>query len=252
MHGQAIKKIWDEGGVAVGCMLMADSPIAAETMAHAGFDFLIVDRQHGGMDEGTAIAMMTAISTTATVPFLRVPSNDAAAIGRALDCGAGGIIAPLTDTAVDARAIVAATRYPPDGKRSWGPVRAGLTGGPDYAAEANQAVIASGMIETRDGFDALDEILATPNLDSLLVGPNDLGFSYGNLPKPMPDDPQVVKAIETVAKKANDAGVMPGIHCGDAAMANRMIALGYRWISLSTDTLFLRGAVEAALGQLKR
>jgi 4-hydroxy-2-oxoheptanedioate aldolase len=127
-----------------------------------------------------------------------------------------------------------------------------LTGGPDYAAEANQAVIASGMIETRDGFDALDEILATPNLDSLLVGPNDLGFSYGNLPKPMPDDPQVVKAIETVAKKANDAGVMPGIHCGDAAMANRMIALGYRWISLSTDTLFLRGAVEAALGQLKR
>ena len=252
MHGDAIKKLWADGGVAVGVMLMADSPIVAETMAHAGFDFLIVDRQHGGMGEATGIAMMTAISTTATVPFLRVPANNAAAIGRALDCGAGAVIAPLTDTADDARAIVSATRYPPDGKRSWGPVRAGLTGGPDYAATANGSVIASGMIETRDGYEALDEILATPNLDALLVGPNDLGFSYGNLPQAMPDDPQVVKAIEAIPARAEQADVMAGIHCGDADMANAMIKLGYRWISLSVDTLFMRGAAEAALGQVKR
>lgn len=252
MHARALKKIWDEGGVAVGVMMMADSAITAEVLAHAGFDFLIVDRQHGGMDEGTAIAMTTAVAGAGCVPILRVPSNDAAAIGRALDCGAGGVIAPLTDTPDDAKAIVASSHYPPQGRRSWGPVRAGLTGGPNYAAEANDAVFASGMIETRDGFDALDEILATPNLDGLLVGPNDLGFTFGNLPKPMPDDPDVIEAIKVIPKKAAEAGVMAGIHCGDAAMANEMIALGYRWISLSVDLAFMRGAAEAALGQIKR
>jgi 4-hydroxy-2-oxoheptanedioate aldolase len=174
MHARALKKIWDEGGVAVGAMLMADSPIAAEVMAHAGFDFLIVDRQHGGMDEGTAIQMTTAVAGAGCVPIVRVASTDPAAIGRALDCGAGGIIAPLTDTPDDAKAIVAASHYPPQGRRSWGPVRAGLTGGPNYAAEANDAVFAAGMIETRDGFDALDEILATPNLDGIDVeGPRE-------------------------------------------------------------------------------
>lgn len=252
MHARALKKIWSEGGVAVGAMLMADSAIIAETLAHAGFDFLIVDRQHGGMDEGTAIEMTRAVAAAGIVPVVRVPSNDAATIGRMLDCGAGGIIAPLTDTPEDARAIVAATRYPPEGKRSWGPVRAGLTGGPNYAAEANGAVVASGMIETRDGYEALDEILTIPQLDALLVGPNDLGFSYGNLPKPMPEDRQVVKAIESIPARAAKANCMPGIHCGDAAMANRMIALGYRWISLSIDTLFMVEGAKAALGDLKR
>lgn len=252
MHARALKKIWNDGGIAVGAMVMADSAMVAEALAHAGFDFLIVDRQHGAMDEGTAIDMVRAIGGAGIVPIVRVPSNDAATIGRMLDCGAGGIIAPLTDTPEDARAIVAATRYPPDGKRSWGPVRAGLTGGPDYAAEANEAVVASGMIETRDGYEALDEILTTPNLNALLVGPNDLGFSYGNLPKPMPDDPQVVRAIESIPARAAKAGAMPGIHCGDAAMANRMIALGYRWISLAVDLGYMVEGAKDALGRLER
>ena len=251
MRSNKVRQVWQDGGNAVGCFLMLDSFVGAEALAHAGYDFLFVDMQHGAIDTRSAIAMMTAISTTDCTPIVRVPSNEIGIINRALDHGAYGIVCPLVNSRAEAEQFIDAVRYPPEGSRSWGPVRAATYGGEDYTIEANRTLLTIAMIETREAYENREEILDTAGLDAILVGPNDLGFSFGNWPRSMPEDPAAVEAIREIAKAATARGVMPGIHCGDAAMAREMFIWGYRFASVGTDLGHMMVGAAQSLASLR-
>ena len=162
MRPNKIKQIWKDGKCASLAWLSLSHSFSAELMARVGFDALCVDLQHGTNEMSDVLPMLQAISQTDTVPFVRVKWNDPGAIMRALDLGAYGIIVPLVNNAEEAAAAVAACRYPPDGMRSFGPVRAAHYGGSDYHLHANDELIIMAMIETKDGLSNLDAICATP------------------------------------------------------------------------------------------
>src|SRR3712207_138583 len=141
--------------------------------------------------------MLQAISTTDVVPFARVNWNDPGTIMKLLDAGCYGVICPMIEGRADAEAFVGACRYPPEGYRSYGPFRASLYGGPDYAANANETVVTMAMIETRAALDDLDGILSVPGLDAVFVGPSDLGQSLGFGPGMDREEPELVEAIRS-------------------------------------------------------
>ena len=230
---------------------MMDSILGAEALASLGYDFVFVDLQHGAMDDAVARNMITAITTTDTTPIVRVPSNEPGAIMRALDAGALGVVCPLVNTGAEAAAFVEACFYPPEGGRSWAPVKPTLQHGSDYTFEANKQIQAIAQIETKEAVENLEDILSTPHLDGVLVGPNDLGFTYGNWPQSMPEDPSVIEAMKLVAKRCAEKGLYAGIHCGDVAMAQEMFGWGYHFASVSGDIGYLMTGAGKALEELR-
>jgi len=148
MRTNRLRHLWTDGKTAVNAWLTIPSAWTAEVMAHAGFDAVTIDMQHGLIDYQTSLAMLQSISATGVVPLVRVPWNDPAAIMRALDAGACGIICPMINNRKEAEAFDGACRYAPGGYRSYGPTRAVLGAGKDYVARANDEVLAFAMIET--------------------------------------------------------------------------------------------------------
>ena len=168
MRKNTVKEIWDGGGYAINGWCSIPSSFSAEIMAHQGFDSITIDMQHGLVDYQTAVTMLQAISTTAVIPFTRVPWRDPARLMKVLDAGSYGIICPMINNADDAEALVAACKYPPRGFRSFGPIRAkyygggGTHGGGDYHQFADEETLVIPQIETREAIKNLDEILAVP------------------------------------------------------------------------------------------
>jgi 4-hydroxy-2-oxoheptanedioate aldolase len=183
MRENAVKRLWQQDRPALGGWLMIPSGFSAEVMAHQNLDWLCIDMQHGLIDYDTALAMLQAISTTATTPFVRVPWNDSAIIMKMLDAGAYGVIVPMVNSRAEAEAAVAACRYPPQGIRSFGPIRAVYYAGLDYFAYASQEVSCIPQIETTAAVENLDEILSVEGVDAVYIGPMDLSISLG-LPMP--------------------------------------------------------------------
>jgi 4-hydroxy-2-oxoheptanedioate aldolase len=240
MRENKIRRIWAEGGNVLNGWLAIPSSISAEVMAQAGWDSLCVDLQHGAIDYQTALTMLQAISTTETVPLVRVPWNDPAIIGKLLDAGAYGVICPMVNSRADAEAFVGACRYAPAGYRSVGPLRAALYGGSDYVVQANSTILTMAMIETRRAIENLEEILATPGLDAVYVGPSDLSVSMGHSAGFDPAFPEVLEAILRVPAAAKRHGVIPGIHVGSVEFGTRMYHAGFRFASFMSDFRFLQ------------
>jgi 4-hydroxy-2-oxoheptanedioate aldolase len=251
MRENRVRRIWTEGGNVVNGWLAIPSSISAELMAQAGWDSLCVDLQHGAIDYQTAVTMLQAISTTDTMPLVRVPWNDPAIIGKVLDAGAYGVICPMVNTRAQAEAFVGACRYAPDGYRSVGPLRGLLYGGPDYIRQANKTILTMAMIETREAVANLEEILATPGLDSVYVGPSDLSVSMGQAAGFDPEFPEVLAAILKIPAAARRHGVVPGIHVGSVAFAKRMFEAGYRLVSYLSDFRFLQWAVSRSIPAMR-
>lgn len=247
MRENKVKTLWSKGECAVTGWLAIPSGLSAEMMAQQDFDAVTVDMQHGCADYSDMLSMLQAISTTDKTPFVRVPWNDPAIIGRVLDAGAFGVIVPMVNTAAECRAFVEACRYYPEGGRSVGPIRAGLYGGADYFANANTTVITMAMIEHKDGVANLDEILATPGLDSIFVGPSDLAVSMGHTPGFDPKWDDVNETIALIADRCIKAGVVPGIHVGSVEYGQKMRDLGYKFIAYLSDFRMLQIAYARAL-----
>jgi 4-hydroxy-2-oxoheptanedioate aldolase len=246
-----LRTIWSEGGTVVNGWLHVPSSFSAELMAHTGLDSLTIDMQHGPVDYGSLIPMLQAISTTDTVPVVRVPWRDPGPIMQVLDAGCYAVICPMVDTREQAEAFVGACRYPPAGYRSYGPYRAALYGGEDYARHANDAVVAMAMIETREALDNLDGILGVTGLDAVFVGPSDLGQSLGYGPGVDREEPEVVEAIERVSAAASERGLAAGIFTGSTGYASRMIEKGFRFVNVSTDARLMAAAAAGVVAELK-
>lgn len=220
--------------------LSIDSPYLAEQLSYAGFDAVNVDLQHGMFGLDRAITLVQAVSAGPATPLARCPSHDPAIIGKLLDAGAYGIICPAVDTADQAAAFVAACRYPPVGRRSFGPSRGLLYGGPDYFEQADQTILTWAMVESMPALDNLDAILATPGLDGIFVGPNDLALALGEAPGQRVPPTRTMAALERIARSARQAGRFAGIFCADGQLARQLAALGYGLVVPGNDAGMLK------------
>jgi len=246
-----LRTIWSEGGTVVNGWLHVPSSFSAEVMAHAGYDSLTIDMQHGPVDYGSLIPMLQSISTTETVPIVRVPGHDPGLIMQVLDAGCYAVICPMVDTREQAEAFVGACRYPPAGYRSYGPYRAALYGGEDYPEYANDTVVTIAMIETRESLDNLEEILDVTGLDAVFVGPSDLGQSLGYGPGVDREEPEVVGAMERVLAAAGERGLAAGTFTASTGYASRMVQKGFRFVNVSTDLRLMAGAATEVVAEFK-
>ncbi|MBN8921321.1 MAG: 2,4-dihydroxyhept-2-ene-1,7-dioic acid aldolase, partial [Rhizobiales bacterium] len=168
---------------------------------------------------------------------------------KMLDAGAYGIVCPMINTRAQCEEFVSNCRYAPKGRRSFGPTRALWYAGGDYAKHANDTVITMAMIETGEAMQNLDDILTTPGLDSIYVGPADLGLSLVGIPQGDPTNETVREALKTIVGACKRHNVVAGIHCGVPAYAQEMISWGYQFVTLSSDNGLLaaiaRTTVEA-------
>lgn len=246
MRRNTIRDLKAAGKPIVNAWLSIGSSYAAKSVAHQGFDAVTVDGQHGMMGFDVALTMLQAISTTDAVPLVRPSRNDGAEIMRFLDAGAYGVICPMISTADDAAALVSACRYPPTGSRSFGPARGLLYGGGDYLAHANAEIVVLAMIETAAGLDNLEAIVATPGLDGIYVGPNDLALAMGFSPLAESQEPDVVAAIEKIRAMVVNAGKIAGIFCSGGAGAAQRVAEGFDLVTPGNDAALLRGVMAAA------
>jgi 4-hydroxy-2-oxoheptanedioate aldolase len=222
---------------------------SAEVMAHQGYDSITVDMQHGVVDYQAMVTMLAAISTTDVVPLARVPWNDPAIIGKTWDAGVYGIICPMVNTPEEAERLVQSSKYPPRGFRSNGPVRASLYGGTDYWKHANDTLVVIPMIETAEAVKNIDAILSVPGVEAIYVGPADLSWSLGCHPPRLDQtDAPVVEAQQKIVEACKKHGVVAGIHNSTSAYALKMIAAGYQFVTLASDSRFLaqKAAEEAA------
>jgi 4-hydroxy-2-oxoheptanedioate aldolase len=179
MRPNRLKEIFAGGGTAVNAWLSANSPYQAEALSHVGYDAVTVDLQHGMFGFDGAISLLQAVSAGPSMPMARTSSLDFAVIGKLLDAGAYGLICPSIDTAEQAARLVSYCRYPPTGSRSFGPSRGLLYGGTDYVERADDEILVWAMVESASALAAVEQIVATPGLDGIYVGPSDRARSFG-------------------------------------------------------------------------
>lgn len=251
MRIDRLREVWARSGVVINGWLGIPSAVAAENMAQAGWDSLTCDLQHGLLDYADALAMLQAISTTATTPLARVPWNEPGIIMKLLDAGALGIICPMVNNRAQCEAFVGACRYAPQGYRSYGPTRALWYAGADYLQHANSSVVALAMIETQQAVRELDAILDTPGLDGIYIGPSDLGLSLGCEARLDPVDPTVVATIKAIVDKARQRGLHAGLHCATTAYARQAIAWGCDMVTTGTDNVLLNQAARRAVSDMR-
>ena len=239
MRPNHVKRAWKEGKQTVGGWISSDSIHVAETMARTGFDWLCIDMQHGLLDYNDVRRMLPAISTTDTMPFVRVPWNEPYIIMKVLDAGAYGVIVPLVNNRQEAEKAVAACRYPQDGIRSFGPVRAGMYGGRSYAKYANDEMACIAMIETAEALENLDDICSTPGLDAIYIGPSDLAYAIGLHAVGDNSDPRHVATVNHIYATARRHGIHVGMHTGSLEYTKRYLEQGFDMVMLGADISFM-------------
>jgi 4-hydroxy-2-oxoheptanedioate aldolase len=236
------------GETVIGYWVVTDNPVGTERLARAGYDYVALDAQHGLIGyQGMLTGLLAIDASSSAAGVVRVEANNATPIGKALDAGARAVIVPLINTAEDAAAAVAATRYPPEGIRSYGPMRSGLRMGPT-PADANADVLVFAMIETPEGLARVEEIAATSGLDGLYIGPSDLTLALGGTTS---TDPGVAAEFEAALERIRTAcdanGIVPGIHTPSGATAKQRIAQGFRFVSVASDLTHLEATAQAHL-----
>lgn len=251
MRENRLRTLWKNDQAAVNGWLAIANSFSAEVMAHQGWDTLTIDLQHGVVDYQAMVAMLQAISTTPTVPIVRVPWLEPSILMKALDAGAYGVICPMVNTREDAQRLVAYTNYAPKGGRSFGPVRALLYGGADYAEHANDTIVRFAMIETAQAMDNLDAILSVEGIDAIYIGPSDLSLSLGCRPVFDDVDPKAAQAIDHILERAQAHGVQAGIHNGRTDVALARIAKGFRFVTVGSDARLMAAGSQQVLAQMR-
>ncbi len=241
---------WRNGEKTVGGWLSIGNAYSAELMSSLGFDYLCVDLQHGMLSFDDLKYMLPAISNYPTVPLVRVPWNDPPEIMKALDAGALGVIVPMVNNREEAAIAVSACRYPPDGSRSFGPIRASMYGGRGYAREANDQIACIAMVETAEGLQNLDEIASTPGLDAIYIGPSDLGYALGLGPMAMNEELHKT-TVERILGACRQHGTAAGIHTGSLGQTQFHLAQGFNFVTLGTDSAFMARTAGLELSQAR-
>ena len=243
------KELLSAGTPAIGTWLMVEADLAAVAVAAAGFDWVLIDMEHGPVSPEGAQRLVSAVLATTAAPLIRVTWNESSLIQAAYDMGAYGVLVPFVDSRDDALRAVYDARYPPLGRRSRGGLRAPLAFATDpvtYGRAANDATLLAVQVETARAVEALPEIAAVDGIDVLFVGPGDLAESMGVWPPRMDAmAPAYAEAIARVPQVAREHGKAAGILVYDTAVARRCIELGYTFVGVGSDATILQGAAEA-------
>jgi 4-hydroxy-2-oxoheptanedioate aldolase len=226
------------------------SSLTAELAAAAGYDYVCVDLQHGLSDERTMVSMFQATVGAGSTALARVAWNEPWLIMRALDLGAAGVIVPLVGSAAEAARAVQACRYPPEGNRSYGPVRASLVVGSSEPADLAGAVLCFVMIETREGLEQLEEIASTPGLDGIYIGPSDLSLGLGLTLPPAGQRP-LEAAIARIRDVCHAHGLIAGMHCSGGGAAHARAAEGFELVTVAMDTSLFRSTIVRELADAR-
>ncbi len=251
MRDNKLRTLWSQGKGAVNGWLAIPDSFCAEVMAQQGWDTLTIDLQHGLIDTAALVPMLQAIQSTAAMPIVRVPWLEPGVIMKALDAGSQAIICPMVNTRDDALRLVQYTRYAPQGTRSFGPVRAGMVHGADYASAANANTLVLAMIETAQALDNLDAICSVEGIDAVYIGPSDLSLSLGC--KPVFDDvePKVAQAIDHILARAHAHGLKAGVHNGRTDVARARLAKGFNLVTISSDARILMAGSQQILSEMR-
>jgi len=248
MRLNRVKQLWrEQQRVAVGWAGSPDT-FVIETMANAGFDALVLDMQHGmGIGPDRAAVALQVISTTDTMPVVRVPWNDPIPIQHVLDAGAYGVIVPMVNTRAEAEKAAGACRYHPLGYRSNGPNRVRYYAGRDYYEHANREVMCLVMIETVEAIENLEEIATTPGIDGFYVGPTDLAITMGLEPLLDHPDPRHAAMVQRVVDVARKHGLAAGIHTTGPEEGRRRFDQGFNFCPIGFDVKAIADAAQRAL-----
>lgn len=243
MPSNLFKQRLRQGQWQVGLFLGLASAYSTEILAGTGFDWLVIDAEHSPNHLPGVLAQLQAAAAYPVQMLVRPMSHDPALIKQYLDAGAQTLLVPLVDDAAQALALVRAVRYPPEGIRGVAAslARAALWNGvADYVTHANAEVCLVVQVETRQGLENLDAILAVDGVDAVFIGPADLAASLGHLGEPA--HPEVRAAIEGALRRIADSGKAAGVFVTDPALAAKYRELGACFVAVGGDTTLLRGA----------
>jgi 2-keto-3-deoxy-L-rhamnonate aldolase RhmA len=237
------------GDVLLGTLLSLPSPEIAELLGEVGFDWLFVDGEHGPFDAAELIAVLRAAGSTPCL--VRTPPQDNAAIARALDAGAAGIIVPQVHSASHAAHVAALAHYPPAGTRGVGVTRASGYGQRirEYAASANDAIVVVVQAESAQAVEDIEAMARVPGVDAVLIGPNDLAASLGHPGRT--DHPVVRAAIERVIDVCRAATRPVGIFGLNAESVRPWMERGATLVVAGVDAVLLGGAARGVLTALR-
>lgn len=248
MRQNTAKRRLLEGKPAIGASAALGSTLAVEILSRAGFDFVLVDNQHGAWDEHGTLLAVRGICLGPAIPMARVTHNDFYAIGKLLDSGMLGIVVPMVNSAADAQAAAHATRYPPRGGRSVGTFGTQLHG-EDYAQEINDEVFLAVQIETKQAVDRAEEILSVDGIDGCWVGPGDLASTMGvDLATPRGRQAHEA-AILHVLEVCRETGKIPGIAGGDDAQ--RWLEHGFLFVTAAGDSRLIQNGAQQNIDSLR-
>lgn len=228
------------GETLIGLWLSLTSPVAAEACAASGIDWLLIDGEHAPNDLASIFAQLQAIAGKAASAVVRPPCSEVWMIKQLLDIGAQTLLIPMVETAEQAAAIVAATRYPPAGIRGVGSSLARASGfgnEVDYARNADEQICVLVQVESLAGLENLEKILATDGVDGVFIGPADLAASMGHLGNAQ--HPDVVSAVESAISKIRDSGKAAGVLSLNRALARSYLESGAKFVAVGSDVSFL-------------
>lgn len=238
------------GRAPIGSWLMSASPIVCEAMGCAGFEWGVVDMEHTPLDQMEIVHMLQALAGTPLVPVVRVPWNERVMIKRVLDAGASTLLVPFVQDAEEARAAVAATRYPPAGCRGLAAMsRASRFGTlPNYVAKANDRVCVIVQLETAEAIDRVDAIAQVEGVEALFVGPGDLSATMGLAGQPT--HPDVLALTAHAIARAKALGRPIGTVGGTPEVVQHYLSMGFDFVAVASDLSLMMRAAQAALGAL--
>lgn len=252
MPVNTFKRALAAGQTQIGLFLGLAHAYSAEIVAGSGFDWLLIDGEHGPNDLQGIIAQLQALAPYPVRAVVRTPDHDVARIKQLLDGGAQTLMVPMVESAADAAKLVRAMRYPPHGVRGVGTAMARAArwnGVADYFARADGEMCLIVQIESTNGLAALDEILVVDGVDAVFIGPSDLAASMGHLGQP--GHPEVKAAVADAIARIAAAGLAAGVFSADPAAAESYRQLGARFVLVGVDTLLLRNAAVALAERFK-
>lgn len=245
---KGLKKRLQNGEALNGCWLNLGSPLTAEILGQSGFDWVLIDLEHGAGSEKDALSQVQALEASTTGVLIRVESNDKRRIQRALDMGAEGIMCPQAETAEDAKIAVDGMFYSPDGRRGVAKMVRATGFGKDFEAyrqDSKDNILGIIQIETIEALDHLDEIAALDGVDVLFIGPSDLSMSLGIFGQL--DHPRYLDVLKTIVAAATNAGKATGILLFDPKDYKTYFDMGIRFMACGSDATFVaQGAKQMA------
>lgn len=243
MRSNTAKSLMLAGRPALGIVATSGSSLAAQSLSLAGFDFVLVDNQHGAWELSSTMDAFAKICLGSATPMARVQQNDFYAIGRLLDRGALGIIVPMVNTRQEAEAAAFAMRYPPRGGRSVGAFSVDYYGVPDYGPWIDEQGFLAVQIETKQALENAEAILSVEGVDGCWIGPGDLAATMGLDLTRSADRHRHEEAIAHILDVCRRTGKIPGIYGGDDA--KRRIEQGFLFVTVATDLAILDQATRA-------